>query len=308
MSNTRGGDFLEYVLRTSKLTKCYGEKKAVDTVSMQIKKGDIYGFIGKNGAGKTTLMRLVLGTAMPNSGKIELFGSMDIANQRHRIGSLLEYPCLYKNCSAAENLKRFAMLTKSKPADIKLILKLVGLSDTGKKPAGEFSLGMKQRLGIGIALLGNPEFLILDEPINGLDPAGIKEIRDIILTLNSQLGVTFLISSHLLDELAKIVTTYGIINDGKLIEQISAAQLNDRCRHQMRIAVDDTEKAVNILSAMTDPNTISTDGNTVYLYSLIDRSAEVCGSLVRGGVNVGELVIQSDRLEEYFIERLGELR
>ena len=299
---------MEYVLRTSKLTKCYGEKRAVDNVSMQIRKGDIYGFIGKNGAGKTTLMRLVLGTAEPNSGKIELFGSMDVKSQRHRIGSLLEYPCLYKNCSARENLRRFAMLTQTKPADIDLILRLVGLSDTGDKPSGNFSLGMKQRLGIGIALLGNPEFLILDEPINGLDPAGIKEIRDIIQLLNNEMGVTFLISSHLLDELAKIVTTYGIINEGKLIEQITASELAERCRHQMRISVSDTEKAVAILSAMTDPGSITAEDGAVCLYSLIDRSAEVNSALVRGGVDVSELVIQSDRLEEYFIERLGELK
>lgn len=299
---------MEYVLRTSRLTKCYGEKKAVDNVSMQIQKGDIYGFIGKNGAGKTTLMRLVLGTAEPNSGKIELFGSMDVKSQRHRIGSLLEYPCLYKNCSARENLRRFAMLTQTKPADIDLILRLVGLSDTGDKPSGNFSLGMKQRLGIGIALLGNPEFLILDEPINGLDPAGIKEIRDIIQLLNNEMGVTFLISSHLLDELAKIVTTYGIINEGKLVEQITAAELAERCRHQMRITVSDTEKTVAILSTMTDPASITAEDGTVCLYSLIDRSAEVNAALVRGGVDVSELVIQSDRLEEYFIERLGELK
>lgn len=295
---------MEYILRTSKLTKTYGNTRAVDMVSMQIKKGEIYGFIGKNGAGKTTLMRLVLGTAVPDIGKIELFGGVPLNEARHRIGALLEYPCLYKNCSAFENLKRFAVLTNTSDKSIELILKLVGLGNTGNKNVGDFSLGMKQRLGIGIALLGNPEFLILDEPINGLDPAGIKEIRDLILMLNKDYGVTFLISSHLLDELAKIVTTYGIIRNGKLIEQISAEELRSRCRHQLVIRTEDTQKALEILSEMTEPSDISVEGDTLYLYSLIDRSAEVNSRLIAAGVNVSELYIRSDRLEEYFIERL----
>lgn len=297
---------MEYILRTGKLTKRYGSKYAVNEVSMQIKKGDIYGFIGKNGAGKTTLMRLVLGTAEPDKGKIELFGGMPLNDARHHIGALLEYPCLYKNYTAYENLELFSMLTDKKDKDLNALLKLVGLENTGKKRVGDFSLGMKQRLGIAIALLGDPEFLILDEPINGLDPSGIKEVRDIILKLNEEKGVTFLISSHLLDELAKIVTTYGIISDGKLVEQITAAELNERCRHQMKICVDDVQKAYDILSQMTDPESISVEGNTLYLYSLIDRSADVNKQLIDGGVSVLELVIQSDRLEEYFIERLGD--
>ena len=210
---------MEYVLRTQNLTKQFGEKTAVKNVSMQIKKGEIYGFIGKNGAGKTTLMRLVLGAAMPTGGSIELFGGEESVNEtRHRIGALLEYPCIYKNCTALENLRRFAILTGADTDELEDILDLVGLKGVGRKKAGQFSLGMKQRLAIGIALLGHPEFLVLDEPINGLDPAGIKEIRDVILALNQKKGVTFLVSSHLLDELSKIVTTYGIIKDGVLIE------------------------------------------------------------------------------------------
>lgn len=196
---------MDYVLRTQCLTKQFGEKTAVKNVSMQIKKGEIYGFIGKNGAGKTTLMRLILGAAMPTGGSIELFDGKENENEaRHRIGALLEYPCIYKNCTALENLRRFAILTGADADELEDILELVGLKGVGRKKAGQFSLGMKQRLAIGIALLGHPEFLVLDEPINGLDPAGIKEIRDVILTLNQKKGVTFLVSSHLLDELSKI--------------------------------------------------------------------------------------------------------
>ncbi len=272
---------------------------------MQIKKGDIYGFIGKNGAGKTTLMRLVLGVANPTSGSIKLFGNTPLVQARHRIGALLEYPCLYKNCSAYENMKRFSLLTGTSAKQINKILKLVGLDKVGNKKVSQFSLGMKQRLGIGIALLGNPEFLILDEPVNGLDPAGIKEIRDVILRLNRERGITILISSHLLDELSKLVTTYGIINNGRLIEQISAEELEAKCRHQLAITVDNPKKAYALLSCIAEKDTIKLDGNTIFMYSLLDRSADINRLLVNHGIKVSELNVQAGRLEEYFLERLG---
>lgn len=296
---------MKYVLRTDKLTKRFGAKCAVNGVSMQIRKGEIYGFIGKNGAGKTTLMRLVLGAAMPSDGDIELFGGEELSRARHRIGALLEYPCLYKGCSAYENLKRFSLLTGNDKDELTEILELVGLKNVGKKKVGKFSLGMKQRLAIGIALLGHPEFLVLDEPVNGLDPAGIKEIRDVILKLNREKGVTFLISSHLLDELSKIVTTYGIIKDGVLIEQISANELEGRCRHHLKITVDNVQKALSLLSCITDRSSIKVEGNSLYMYSLIDKSDRINRLLVRHGVRVIELKIQTANLEEYFLERMG---
>ena len=296
---------MKYVLRTDKLTKRFGAKCAVNGVSMQIRKGEIYGFIGKNGAGKTTLMRLVLGAAMPSGGDIELFGGEELSRARHRIGALLEYPCLYKGCSAYENLKRFALLTGNTKDELLEILELVGLKNVGKKKVGKFSLGMKQRLAIGIALLGHPEFLVLDEPVNGLDPAGIKEIRDVILRLNREKGVTFLISSHLLDELSKIVTTYGIIKDGVLIEQISAEELEGRCRHHLKISVDDVQKALSLLSCITDLSSVKVEGNSIYLYSLIDKSDRINRLFVRHGIKVSELKIQAASLEEYFLERMG---
>ena len=296
---------MKYVLRTDKLTKRFGAKCAVNGVSMQIRKGEIYGFIGKNGAGKTTLMRLVLGAAMPSAGDIEIFGGEELSRARHRIGALLEYPCLYKGCSAYENLKRFSLLTGNTKDELLEILELVGLKNVGKKKVGKFSLGMKQRLAIGVALLGHPEFLVLDEPVNGLDPAGIKEIRDVILRLNREKGVTFLISSHLLDELSKIVTTYGIIKDGVLIEQISAEELEVRCRHHLSITVDDVQKALSLLSCITDRSSIKVEGNSLYLYSLIDKSDRINRLLVRHGVKVSELKIQAASLEEYFLERMG---
>ena len=297
---------MDYVLRTQCLTKQFGEKTAVKNVSMQIKKGEIYGFIGKNGAGKTTLMRLILGAAMPTGGSIELFGGKDNENEaRHRIGALLEYPCIYKNCTALENLRRFAILTGADADELEDILELVGLKGVGRKKAGQFSLGMKQRLAIGIALLGHPEFLVLDEPINGLDPAGIKEIRDVILTLNQKKGVTFLVSSHLLDELSKIVTTYGIINDGVLIEQITAQELEVRCRHHLKLRVNNIPKATALLSCIVKPEAIKVQDDCICMYDKLGQSDRINRLLVRHGIRVSELSVQTSSLEEYFLERMG---
>lgn len=296
---------MEYVLRTNKLTKRFGPKKAVNNVSINIKKGDIYGFIGKNGAGKTTLMRLVLGAAMPSSGSIELFGGEDFSTARHRIGSLLEAPSLYKNASALENLRRFSLLTGNTDEELRSILSFVGLGSVGKKAVKNFSLGMKQRMGIAIAMLGHPDFLILDEPVNGLDPAGIKDIRDLLLRLNNEMGMTILISSHLLDELAKVVTTYGIINDGTLVEEISAKELEARCTHRISISVDDTEKAIGIIKSLIGDVELTVSDGTVVIPSHLEQSGEINKALVDGGVTVTELSLQAGSLESYFIERIG---
>ena len=177
---------METILKTVNLTKVYGRRTVVDGVSMTINKGDIYGFIGKNGAGKTTFMRTVLSLTSITSGKVELFGGKKIEEVGNKIGSLIEAPGLYKNATAYENLKRFSILYGADESKINNILKFVNLDKTGKKKAKDFSLGMRQRLGIAIALLGEPEFLVLDEPINGLDPAGIKEIRDVISNVDTE--------------------------------------------------------------------------------------------------------------------------
>ena len=201
-------------------------------------------------------------------------------------------------------MKRFSLIAGGTEEEIKELLAFVGLANVGSKKAGFFSLGMKQRLGIAIALLGNPELLILDEPINGLDPAGIKEIRDVILKLNREKGVTFLISSHLLDELGKIATSYGIINDGRLVDEISAEELADRCRQGLRVAVDDAGKAIDLLKkdGYTD---IKEKKNILFLHTETERSPEINELLVKGGVKVSELTVQNNGFEEYFIERLG---
>jgi ABC-2 type transport system ATP-binding protein len=240
---------MEYVIETKDLMKKYPNKIAVNNVNMHVKKGDIYGFIGKNGAGKTSTMKLILGLSNPTSGEIIINNSRNLIKERKKIGSLIEAPGLFKNKTAYENLKQFSLVSGGTDKEIKEILEIVGLSKTGNRKAGNFSLGMRQRLGIGIALLGNPEILILDEPINGLDPEGIKDVRDTLIKLNKKRGVTLIISSHLLDELAKITTTYGIINDGVLVEEITSSELLKRTSKSLKIKTSDNNKAFELLKS-----------------------------------------------------------
>ncbi len=296
---------METVLRTQSLTKRFREKVAVNKVNITIERGDIYGFIGKNGAGKTTTMKLILGLNFPDEGKIKYFGGTPPEKACRKIGSLIEAPGLYKNCTAYENMKRFSILSGGADKEIKDRLRLVGLGNTGNKKAGEFSLGMRQRLGIAIALLGDPEFLILDEPINGLDPEGIREIRDVIASLNRERGVTFLISSHLLDELAKVVTKYGILSGGVLQEEITAKQLEERCRSGLKITVDNIAKALSVLEGRIGGSNIGIAGRSLIFQSDTEYAGKINSLLVRSGVEVKELALQHGGVEDYFIERLG---
>ena len=295
---------MEYIIETKNLLKRYGAKAAVNNVSLHVKKGEIYGLIGKNGAGKTTLMKLLLGLANPNSGEISLFGSNTPNEKRRKIGSLIEEPALYKGETALENLRRFAILVPTPEEELHRLLELVGLADVGDKKAGRFSLGMRQRLGLAIAMLGDPEILILDEPINGLDPAGIKEIRDIILELN-QKGVTFLISSHLIDELGRIATKFGIMTDGILAEEISAKELKEKCRAFLKVTVSDSQKAQQALLAWRSDLKTEVSGNEVHITSRVEDTSEIVITLVNAGVRVYEMRNESIELEDFFIERLG---
>lgn len=295
---------MDYVIETQNLVKQYKTKLAVNDVSVHVKRGDIYGLIGKNGAGKTSLMKLILGLTTPAKGKILLFGNENLNEGRKKIGSLIEAPGLYKNCTAYENMARFSLLYGADRAQIKPILERVGLGNAGVKKAGEFSLGMRQRLGIAIALLGRPEILILDEPINGLDPAGIKEIRDIIIGLNSE-GVTFIISSHLLDELAKVVTNYGIIADGSLVEEITAKELNERCRKYVKIKSGDNIKAMALLKEKLPDLSAEIRSDGLFLANYLDRTAGMNKYLIEKGIAVSEITLFESGFEEYFIERLG---
>lgn len=295
---------MSYIIETESVVKQYKTKLAVDNVSIHVKRGDIYGLIGKNGAGKTSLMKLILGLTNPTNGKIKLFGNYDLEKGRMKIGSLIEAPGLYKNCTAYENMLRFSILYGADKKQIDTLLKRVGLDNTGTKKAGEFSLGMRQRLGIAIALLANPEVLILDEPINGLDPTGIKEIRDIILNLNKE-GVTFIISSHLLDELAKIVTNYGIIADGKLAEEISAEELKARCTNYVKILCNQNEKALSLIKTEYPDIKAEINDKELKIFSYLDKTAQINTLLVKNDLIVSEIAGSEGSFEDYFIERLG---
>lgn len=295
---------MNYIIETKSLTKRYGDKIAVNGMSLHVKKGDIYGLIGKNGAGKTSLMKLLLGLTTPDSGEMSLLGTKDLEGARRKIGSLIEAPAIYKNETAFENMRRFAILAPTSDDEIRRLLSLVGLGNTGAKKAGAFSLGMRQRLGIAIALLGNPEVLILDEPINGLDPAGIKEIRDIILELNKS-GVTFIISSHLLDELGKIATNYGIVSGGVLVEEITASELESKCRTCLRIAVNNAPMAILLLKEKHPDLEMEQENEIIRISTPIEDSSVINGELVKSGVKVYELKNENIGFEDFFIERLG---
>lgn len=298
---------MEYVLKTKDVTKVYGKHKAVDQVSMHVEKGAIYGFIGKNGAGKTAFMRIVAGLAAPTMGEIELFGSKELESARIRIGSLIESPGLFANMTAKENLevvrRQFGITDKH---TVESMLEFIGLAETGRKKVKNFSMGMKQRLGIGIALFRNPDFLILDEPINGLDPEGIIEIRELLLKLNRERQITILISSHILGELSKIATYYGIIREGALIEEFDAKELNDRCRRCYKIVVDQTELAANILEEKFHIAGFDIpEKNTMRIFEQLDQTEQINKELILGGVNIKESYLAGQDPEGYFMELLG---
>ncbi|MBO4323239.1 MAG: ATP-binding cassette domain-containing protein [Clostridia bacterium] len=293
---------MQYVIETDNLVKRYGSVLAVDNVSVHVKKGDVYGLIGKNGAGKTSLLKLILGLTMPTSGEVGLFGGENLFDARKKIGSLIEDPALYKGKTAYENMKRFAILFGAADEEIYELLDLVGLGDVGNKKVKAFSLGMKQRLGIAIALLGKPEIMILDEPTNGLDPAGIKEVRDLILKLNGA-GVTFMISSHILDELGKIATVYGIVSEGKL-EEVTADFVKKSCRRSLIISVDDCEAAEKALKETFGDISLETGEKSVKILSEVEDNSKITEALFGAGVKIYEMKEEILDFEDFFIERL----
>lgn len=295
---------MEYALRTKNLSKKFSKKLAIDSVSINIRKGDIYGLIGKNGAGKTTLIRTIVGLAAPTAGEIELFESTDLKKQRYKIGTVIESPAVYPNFTAKQNLiAQQKLFGKTDINEINQILEIVGLADTGKKKAKNFSLGMKQRLAIAISLIGNPEFLVLDEPINGLDPAGIKDVRDLILKLNKENNITVLISSHILGELAKIATRYGVICNGKLVDEFTPQELQSRVRKCLAINVDNTELTSKIIEENLNTNNYEIKSDKlIYLYNNIDEPSKVNTLLVTNGVIVNSINTIGDDYEPYLIK------
>lgn len=298
----------EILLQTKALTKQYGHQKAVDNVDIHIKKGAIYGFIGRNGAGKTTCMRMIGGLAKPTSGEISMFGyaGKDLSKVRSRVGCLIEAPGVYPNMTAKENIEmKCRLFGISKKGYAEGILDRVGLLNVGKKKTKNFSLGMKQRLGIGMALVGEPDLLVLDEPINGLDPQGIAEVRDTIQNLCAQQDMTVFISSHILEELSKLATDYGIINNGALLQEITREELLSKCSEKITLTVDNPNKAVPVLDKMGFVHYMIVDKNHIDVYERLNDSAALNTALVTAGISVAQLAVTGMELETYFLSITG---
>lgn len=299
---------MEYVLQTNAVKKDYGNYKALNGLTMHVPKGSIYGFVGKNGAGKTTLIRLVCGMQYPTEGEIEIYGvgysDKAAVKARRRMGAVVEMPAIYLDMTAEENLKTQCRILGMPSFDgITEILQLVGLDNTGKKKAKHFSLGMRQRLGIAVALVGNPDFLILDEPINGLDPQGIIDIRELILKLNKERGITVLVSSHVLEELSKIATHFGFIDAGKIVKEMSATELENACKKCIEITVSDTK----VLSRMLDEMNLeySVLSNTeAKIFGEIDVT-ELTLKLHNNHCNIKTIHERNEGLESFYVNLVG---
>ena len=299
---------MEYILETKNIEKKYGHFKALSNLNMHIPKGAIYGLIGKNGAGKTTLIRLICGLQKVTSGEYTIYGisnnSRKIVEVRKRLGGIVETPSICLDMTAEDNLKeQYKIIGLPSYENLQEILKLVGLNNTGKKTAKHFSLGMKQRLGLAIALVGNPDLLILDEPINGLDPEGIIEIRELILKLNKEKGITFLISSHYLDELSKIATFYGFIDKGKIIKEIDKDELEQNFRTRTQITVTNLKECVKYLEEKKLAYKVVSD-DTIDIYEKINVS-ELVIALSKRNCIVNNYQEKGESLENYYLNLIG---
>lgn len=299
---------MEYVLTTNALCKQYKHFKALSNFSMHVPKGAIYGFVGRNGAGKTTLIRLVCGLQYATSGDYTLYGvnSMQkgITESRRRMGAIVESPSIYLDMTAERNLlAQYQVLGLPSRDGIQELLELVGLENTGKKKAKDFSLGMRQRLGIAIALAGDPDFLILDEPINGLDPQGIIEIRELILKLNRERQITVLISSHILDELSRLATHYGFIDGGRMVKEISAEELEAACRKCVHLEVSDSRILALVLDELQMEYTVLSD-TQVDIFAGINIT-ELTLALAKQNCNVLSIQEKDESLESYYINLIG---
>ena len=296
------------VIQTSGLSKRYGDKWAVDHLELMVEQGDIYGFIGRNGAGKSTTLKLLCGLARPTQGEALIFGKpIRDSVTRRRVGALIEQPGLYPDLSGRENLRLYAtLLGLDSPArQVDEILETAGLSPKEKKPVKHYSMGMKQRLGVGLALLGGPDLLLLDEPINGLDPEGIREMRELLMQLNRERGLTLLISSHILGELSKIATRYGIIQQGRMVEQITAGELAQKCTDYLHLQADRPQKAAALLERELHLSRweMRPEGE-IRIYEAVDTKA-VGQILTQAGIAVEEMGLHRQDLEGYFLERMG---
>ena len=300
------------VLATKGLTKRYGSHLAVDRAELQVEKGQIYGLVGRNGAGKTTIIRMITGQTTPTAGEISLFGATgkDLLKLRARTGVMVETPSFYPYLTAWQNLEYYR-IQRGIPGKgtVDQVLEETDLADTGKKVFKNFSLGMKQRLGLALALMNRPDFLLLDEPINGLDPEGIVEFRNLLLKLNQERQTTILISSHILPELANLATCYGFIDKGVMLEQISARDLQEKCRACIEVQVEDASAAALVLEQKLGTRDYEVlPGNILRLYSFLDQPQTVSRVLVEGGAALLSIESRGANLEDYFLSMIGGVR
>lgn len=300
----------EVILSTKKLTKKYKKVTALDGINLDLKQGEIYGLVGKNGAGKTTLLRLLTGQAFATEGSISLFDGTSqeaLSLGRKRIGAIIETPSFYSNMTAEQNLEYYR-IQRAIPGKhcVKEVLQEVGLSDTGNKKFQSFSLGMKQRLGLALALMNKPEILLLDEPINGLDPFGIVEIRNMLLKINQEKNITILISSHILSELSNLVTYYGFIDQGKMIKQISNEELSKECNKYLEIKVDKVEVMTALLETKLGLTSYKvTPDYSIHISEYLDQPEKISELAIKNGVGLLSLMVKEINLENYFIQLVG---
>lgn len=299
---------MEHVLTVEGLSKYYRRFKALDNFSMHLPRGAIYGFVGRNGAGKTTLIRIICGLQAPTKGSYSLCGipytDKGIVRARRRMGAIVETPSIYTDMTAKQNLEQqYQLLGLPSYAGIPELLELTGLADTGNKKAGHFSLGMRQRLGIAAALAGDPDFLVLDEPVNGLDPEGIVGIRELILKLNRERQITILISSHILDELSKLATHYGFIDGGRMVREVSSEELEAACRKCVRVSVSSTTALCRVLDKMGLSYSIHSE-NEADIYGQIGVT-KLAEALSAEGCEVFSMQEREESLESYYINLMG---
>jgi ABC-2 type transport system ATP-binding protein len=297
-------------IKTTGLSKAYGGKMVLQDASVSVPKGCVYGLIGQNGAGKTTLIRILAALSEPTSGTVEIFGASDpagLSKARARMGSIVETPAMYPGLTASQNLEYYR-IQRGIPEKgiVQKTLELVGLADTGNKKSKHFSLGMRQRLGVALAILGSPDLIILDEPMNGLDPMGIIEMRDMIRRFSSA-GITVLISSHVLSELSQVGTKYAILHKGWLIREFSREELQDECRRALVVTADDVGKAARVLETELGAKDCKHVGaNELRVYGMLDKAEEILSRLAQNGVRVSGLREVGDSLEEFFMKAIGE--
>ncbi len=299
---------MDNIVEIEQLSKSYGKKKVVDSFSLKMEKGHIYGLIGPNGAGKTTIMRMMAGLTKQDSGSMRFFGSEELDKKRERISFIIEEPYMDLDMSAKENLEYIRFLRgipDEKRSDE--MLEFVGLADTGKKTAGKFSLGMRQRLGLAMAMLPGPEIMILDEPINGLDPEGIIDIRNMIKKLVSEKKITVMISSHILKELAELCTDYAIVREGKLIEELSHEELLAKTRSYLALGTNDVNRTTAVLEEKLNiKNYRVTHDNEIFIYERFEERELISRTVTENDLVILRLNPEGESLEDYYIGKVGE--